>query len=145
MYFFPAEHLQNRTCFIECSSMTSPYTLIHFENGMRNLFSKQLIKYPCILSTSKRESIGDFASNISAAKAIAKGPQLYASGFSGGGKVKKLKTDSFTQLLYNEYNTIEHIFFCLNSFYCDLLHYDIVTLTIKFSKIYTYLYKFNNS
>ena len=33
-----------------------------FGNGMRNLFPKQLIKCPRILSTSKRASIGDFPS-----------------------------------------------------------------------------------
>ena len=42
-----------------------------FGNGMRNLFFKQLIKCPRILSTSKRASFGDFSSKISAAKAIA--------------------------------------------------------------------------
>ena len=47
-----------------------------FENGMRNLFSKQLIKCPRILSTSKLASIGDFPSKILAAIAIEKGPQL---------------------------------------------------------------------
>ena len=48
---------------------------------------KQLIKCARILSTSKRASIGDFSSKISAAKAIAKGP--------------KLTMNSFTQFLYN--------------------------------------------
>ena len=40
---------------------------------MRNLFSKQLIKCPRFLFTSKRASINDFPSKNSAAKAIAKG------------------------------------------------------------------------
>ena len=64
--------------------MAVPYTLKWdqtFGNGMRNLFSKQLIKCPRILSTSKLASIGDFPSKISAAKAIAKGLQLPISVF----------------------------------------------------------------
>ena len=44
-------------------------------------------------------------------------------------------------------NRIDHIFLCLNSFQHHLLHSElyIITLTIKFSMIYTYLYKLNNS
>ena len=64
--------------------MTAPYKLKWdqtFGNGMRNLFSKQLIKCPRIPSTSKRASTGDFPSKTLAAKAIAKGPQLYPSLF----------------------------------------------------------------
>ena len=48
--------------------MVAPYTLRWdqaFENDMKTLFSKQLIKYPHILSTSKRASIGEFPSEIS--------------------------------------------------------------------------------
>ena len=48
--------------------MVAPYTLRWdqaFENNMKTLFSKQLIKYPHILSTSKRASIGEFPSEIS--------------------------------------------------------------------------------
>ena len=59
--------------------MAAPYALKWdqtFGNGMRNLFSKQFIKFPRIFSISKRASIGNFPSKISAAKAIAKGPQL---------------------------------------------------------------------
>ena len=48
-----------------------------FGIDMRNLFSKQLIKYPRILFTSKRVSIGNFPSKNSAAKAIEKGSQLH--------------------------------------------------------------------
>ena len=62
--------------------MATPYTLKWdqtFGNSKRNLFFKQLIKCPRILSTLKRASIGDFPSNISAVRAIAKGPQLYTS------------------------------------------------------------------
>ena len=66
---------------------------------MRNLFSEQLIKCPRILSTSKRASTGDFPSEISPAKAIAKGPQLYPLDCFWTGK--KLTINSFTQLLYN--------------------------------------------
>ena len=65
--------------------MYAPYTLKWdqtFGNGMRNLFSKQLIKCTRILSTSKRASIGDFSSKTSAAKAIAKKQQLYPSVWS---------------------------------------------------------------
>ena len=60
--------------------MAVPYRLKWdqtFGNGVKILFSKQLIKCPRILSTSKQASVGDFPSKISAAKAIAKGPQLY--------------------------------------------------------------------
>ena len=62
--------------------MAAPYRLRWdqtFGNGMRNLFTKQLIKCPRILSTSTRASTGDFPSKISAAKAIGKGTQLYPS------------------------------------------------------------------
>ena len=48
--------------------MVAPYTFKWdqtFENGMRNLFSKQLIKCPRIFSIQKRGSIGDFPSKIS--------------------------------------------------------------------------------
>ena len=48
--------------------MVAPYTLRWdqaFENDMKTLFSKQLIKYPHILSTSKRASIDEFPSEIS--------------------------------------------------------------------------------
>ena len=58
----------------EYFSMAAPYTPKWdqtFRNGMRNLFFKQLIKCPRILSASKRASIGDFSSKISDAKAIA--------------------------------------------------------------------------
>ena len=58
--------------------MAAPYTLIWDQtsgNGMRNLFSKQLIKCPRVLSTLTRASTGDFPSKISAAKTIAKKPQ----------------------------------------------------------------------
>ena len=57
--------------------MVAPYTLEWdqtFGNRMRNLFSKQFIKCPGIRFTSKRASIREFPSKISAAKAIAKGP-----------------------------------------------------------------------
>ena len=70
-----------------------------FRNGMRNLFSKQLTKCPRILSTSKRASIGDFPCKILAAKAIAKGPQLYPSVCFWTGK--KLTMKSFRQFLYS--------------------------------------------
>ena len=82
--------------------MTAPYTLKWdqtFGNGMINLFPKHLIKCPRILSTSKRASIGVFPSKISAAKAIAKGPQLYPSFCFWTGK--KLTINSFTQFSYN--------------------------------------------
>ena len=70
-----------------------------FGYGMRTSISKQLIKCPCIFSTSKRVSFGDFPSKILAAKAIAKKPLLYASiCFSTG---KKLTMNCFTQLLHN--------------------------------------------
>ena len=64
--------------------MAAPYTLKWeqpFGSGIRTLSSKQLIKCPQILSTSKRASIADFRSKISAEKAVAKGSQLYPSGF----------------------------------------------------------------
>ena len=82
--------------------MAAPYTLKWdqtFGNDIRNLFSKQLTKCPRILSTSKRASIGDFPSKISAMKAIAKGPQLYPSVCFW--TVKKLTMNSFTQFSYN--------------------------------------------
>ena len=77
--------------------MAAPYTLKWdqtFGNGMRNLFSKQLIKCPAILSTSKRTFIGNFPFKISAAKAIANGPQLYPSVCFWTDK--KLTMNSFT-------------------------------------------------
>ena len=60
--------------------MAAPYTIAWdqtFGNRMRNLFSKQLIKCPHILPTSKLAFIGYFPSKTSSAKAITKGPQLY--------------------------------------------------------------------
>ena len=60
--------------------MAAPYIVKWnqtFGNGRRNLFPKQLIKCPRILSTSKRASVCDFPPKISAVKAIAKGPRLY--------------------------------------------------------------------
>ena len=82
--------------------MAAPYTLKWdqtFGNGIRNLFSKQLIKCPRILSTAKRASIGDFPSKMLAAKGIAKGPQLYPSVCFWIGKMLTMK--SFTQFLFN--------------------------------------------
>ena len=82
--------------------MAAPYTLKWeqpFGNGMRTLSSKQLIKCSHILSTSKRASNADFPSKISAEKTIAKGPQLYPSGFFWTSK--KLTMNSFAQFLYN--------------------------------------------
>ena len=63
-------------------AMAAPYILKWdqtFGNSEKNLFFKQLIKCPLILSTLKRASTGDFPSYIWAAKAIAKGPQIYPS------------------------------------------------------------------
>ena len=63
--------------------MAAPCTLKGdqtFRNSLRNLFSKQLIKCPRILSASARDSLGDFRSKLSAAKAIAKGLQLPGRG-----------------------------------------------------------------
>ena len=77
--------------------MAAPYTLKWDQtcgDGMRNLFSKKLIKCPYILSMSKRTSNGDFPSKISAAKAIVKGPQIYPSVCFWTGK--KLTLNSFT-------------------------------------------------
>ena len=77
--------------------MAAPYTLNcgqTFGNGMRNLFPKQFIKCPRILPTSKRAPIGDFPSQILAAKAIAKGPQLHPSVCFWTGE--KLTMNSFT-------------------------------------------------
>ena len=65
-----------------------------FGNGMRISFSKQLIKCPRILSTTKRASVGYFSSKISAAKAVVKGPQLYPSVCFWTDK--KLTMNSFT-------------------------------------------------
>ena len=82
--------------------MTATYTLKWnqiFENCIRTLFSKEMIKCPRILSTSKRASVGDFPSKISAATDIAKGSQLYTSACFWTGK--KLTMNSFTQFLYN--------------------------------------------
>ena len=70
-----------------------------FGNGMRTLFSKQLIKCPHILSTSKRAYTEVFTSKISVAKAIAKGPRLCPSVCFRTGK--KLTMNSFTQFLCN--------------------------------------------
>ena len=91
-----------KVCFRNHSSsklVAKEFRIKNFGNGMRNLFSKQLIKCPRILSTSKRASIGDFPSKISAVKAIAKGPQLYLSICFWTGK--KLTMNCFTQFLYN--------------------------------------------
>ena len=91
--------------------MTAPYTFIwdqNFGNGMRNLLSKQLIKCRRILSASKRASTADFPPKISAAKANAKGPQLYPSVCFGAGK--KLTMNSFTQFFYNVFSVY---IFCL--------------------------------
>ena len=55
--------------------MVAPYTLRWnqaFENGMKTLFSKQLIKSPHILSTSKRGSMGEFPSEISVGRLLRK-------------------------------------------------------------------------
>ena len=54
---------------------------------------------PHILSLWKRASIVEFTSKVSAAKAVAKGPQLYPSVCFWTGK--KLTMNSFTQFLYN--------------------------------------------
>ena len=83
--------------------MAAPYILKWdqtFGNGMRTLFSKQLIKRPRILFTSKRASIGDFSSEISSAK----GRQLYPSVCSWTDK--KLTMNSSSCIMH------EHIF-CL--------------------------------
>ena len=83
-------------------SMAAPCTLKGdqtFRNSMRNLFSKQLIKCPRILSASARDSIGDFRSKLSAMKAIAKGLQLYLSVCFWTGK--NLRMNSSTQFLCN--------------------------------------------
>ena len=67
---------------IEYFSMAAPYALKWdqtFGNGLRNLFSKPLIKCIRVFSTSKPASIGDFPSKISGGRAIAKRPQLYPS------------------------------------------------------------------
>ena len=59
-------------------SMAATYTLKWnfqtFGNFITTLFSKEMIKCPRILSTSKRASIRDFWSKVSAAMDIAKGP-----------------------------------------------------------------------
>ena len=58
--FFLAEHMWNRTCFIEYFSMTASYTLKWdqtFRNGVKTIFYKQLIKFPFIPSTVKQASI----------------------------------------------------------------------------------------
>ena len=82
--------------------MAAPCTLKGdqtFRNSLRNLFSKQLIKCPRILSASARDSIGDFRSKLSAMKAIAKGLQLYLSVCFWTGK--NLRMNSSTQFLCN--------------------------------------------
>ena len=73
---------------------------------MRTLFSKQLLKFPRILPTSKRASIGDFPSKISTAKAIAKESQLYSSVCFWIGK--KLTMNEFLYIIH------EHIFYLLD-------------------------------
>ena len=87
--------------------MAAPYTLKWYQtfgNGLRNLFSKQLIKCPGILSKSKRASVDDFPSKISAAKAIEKGPQLYPLVCFWIGE--KLTMISFTQFKTFRFETI---------------------------------------
>ena len=82
--------------------MDAPYTLKWdptFRNGMRPLFSKQLIKCPRILSKSKQVSVGDFPSKILVGKAMAKRPQLYSSVCFWTSK--KLTMNSVTQLFCN--------------------------------------------
>ena len=77
--------------------MVAPYTL-KWDQTFENLFFKQLIKCPRILSTSKQGSIGDFPSKTSTAKTIAKRPQLHLSVCFWTDKAQTM--NSFTQFLH---------------------------------------------
>ena len=77
--------------------MVAPYTL-KWDQTFGNLFFKQLIKCPRILSTSKQGSIGDFPSKTSTAKTIAKRPQLHLSVCFWTDKAQTM--NSFTQFLH---------------------------------------------